>query len=442
MESRTYKDNFRNLILDMVQQELENYVSQRGAKKYFETNVDKVIDENIKKIRTRKDNENLYLKILTYGSYQDNIVSIGKLIKKQELFKSKQQIYNFARYLNLNVNKKLSYNQMLKIISKYIYDNRDLYSSKYVIYKRANNEYVVEPNVVKEDLIKSYKSKTREEMQTIAKLLDVDINENEGAEDIRKKIINNIIKDISESMATEVKVINDNIEFSSITKDKLKTIKDKNEATLTSVKNINKIIDIQGNKIDKIGRFIDDIEIVSTAISDSTKKVAAASEEQLNSIINISTSASALADMNSNLKGHIDSFAKDYTIDDKTNQYINNGLEILISLSKNDILWDMDYNSATKILKEKIAEYPYFDLFALMQKDGLRKAITLDYTENEVYVNFSHRPYFKEAIEGKFFKSEPYISVDTNNYCIAISVPVLNSQKQIVGILMGDLILG
>ena len=165
------------------------------SKKYFETNVDKVIDENIKKVRTRKDNENLYLKILTYGSYQDNIVSIGKLIKKQELFKSKQQIYNFARYLNLNVNKKLSYNQMLKIISKYIYDNRDLYSSKYVIYKRANNEYVVEPNVVKEDLIKSYKSKTREEMQTIAKLLDVDINENEGAEDIRKKIINNIIKD-------------------------------------------------------------------------------------------------------------------------------------------------------------------------------------------------------------------------------------------------------
>ena len=200
MESRTYKDNFRNLILDMVQQELENYVSQRGAKKYFETNVDKVIDENIKKVRTRKDNENLYLKILTYGSYQDNIVSIGKLIKKQELFKSKQQIYNFARYLNLNVNKKLSYNQMLKIISKYIYDNRDLYSSKYVIYKRANNEYVVEPNVVKEDLIKSYKSKTREEMQTIAKLLDVDINENEGAEDIRKKIINNIIKEDRKSV--------------------------------------------------------------------------------------------------------------------------------------------------------------------------------------------------------------------------------------------------
>lgn len=195
MESRTYKDNFRNLILEMVQNELESYVSQRGAKKFFEMNVDKVIDENVQRVQIRKNNENIYLKTLIYGSYQENIISIGKLIKKQEAFKSKQQLYNFGRYLNLNINKKISYNQMLKMISKYIYDNRDLYSSKYVIYKRSNNEYVVEPNKVKDDLIKSYKSKTKEEMKTIAKLLNVEINDNEGAEDIRKKIINSIIRD-------------------------------------------------------------------------------------------------------------------------------------------------------------------------------------------------------------------------------------------------------
>ena len=128
MESRTYKDNFRNLILDMVQKEFDNYVSQRGAKKFFEANVDRVIDENIQRVQTRKNNENLYLRVLTYGSYQENIVSIAKLIKKQEFFRSKQEIYNFAKYLNLNVNKKLSYNQMLRIISKYIYDNRFIFT--------------------------------------------------------------------------------------------------------------------------------------------------------------------------------------------------------------------------------------------------------------------------------------------------------------------------
>ena len=61
MESRTYKENFRNLILDMVQKEFENYVSQRGAKRFFEANVDRVIDENIQRVQTRKNNENIYL---------------------------------------------------------------------------------------------------------------------------------------------------------------------------------------------------------------------------------------------------------------------------------------------------------------------------------------------------------------------------------------------
>lgn len=276
------------------------------------------------------------------------------------------------------------------------------------------------------------------EIQKLAKI------SSEQSKDIQKIIndIKNVINDISQSMINEVQIINHNIEFSSITKEKLSSIKNKNQNTLTSVKNINKIIDVQGNKINKIETFIEDIEIVSKAITNSTKKVVIAADEQLNSMINVTNSVSALAHMNSNLKIHVDSFAKNYVIDEKTSKYIDKGLEILINLSKEEVLFNMDYKSATKILKEKIVEYPYFDLFALMQKDGLRKAITLNYTEDEVYVNFAHRPYFKEAISGNNFKSEPYISVDTNNYCIAISVPVKNNQNEIIGILMGDLILG
>ena len=176
------------------------------------------------------------------------------------------------------------------------------------------------------------------EIQKLAKI------SSEQSKDIQKIIndIKNVINDISESMNNEVKTINDNIEFSSVTKEKLNSIKNKNGNTLTSVKNINKIIDVQGTKINKIETFIEDIEIVSEAITNSTKKVAAASEEQLKSIINVSNSVSALADMNSNLKNHVDSFAKNYVIDYKTNQYINNGLEIIINLSKEEVLFDMD----------------------------------------------------------------------------------------------------
>ena len=49
--------------------------------------------------------------------------------------------------------------------------------------------------IVKKDLIESYKSKTREDMKSIAKLLDIKTIDEDSAEDIRKKVINYIIKE-------------------------------------------------------------------------------------------------------------------------------------------------------------------------------------------------------------------------------------------------------
>lgn len=197
MQSRYYRDDFKKMILDMAQKELKNFVSQKGAQKYFEGNIDKVINDYIKK--TGKDSaiNKTYMKVLKNGAYQENMVSVAKVIRNQELFKSKGEIIKFANYLGLKVNKKSSYNQILKKVSKHIYDNRSKYSKKYVFYKRnaESQEYILEPERIKKDLIESYKSKTREDMKSIAKLLNIDIEEEDGAEDIRKKIINYIIKE-------------------------------------------------------------------------------------------------------------------------------------------------------------------------------------------------------------------------------------------------------
>ena len=44
MESRYYKDDLKDMILDMAHKELGNLLSQKGAQKYFEGNIDKVIN--------------------------------------------------------------------------------------------------------------------------------------------------------------------------------------------------------------------------------------------------------------------------------------------------------------------------------------------------------------------------------------------------------------
>ena len=195
MESRYYKDDLKDMILDMAHKELENCVSQKGAQRYFEGNVDKVINDYIKKISKETNVHKTYLKILKKGAYQENMVSVAKFIRNQELFKSKGELIKFANYLGVSVNKKNSYSQILKKVSKHIYSNRGSYSKKYVLYKRNSQEYVLEPENIKKDLIESYKSKTRKDMKSIAKLLDINVVDEDSSEDIRKKVINYIIKE-------------------------------------------------------------------------------------------------------------------------------------------------------------------------------------------------------------------------------------------------------
>ena len=48
MEERVYKENLKRMILEMAQDEISNYSSQKGVQKYFEGNIDKIINENIK----------------------------------------------------------------------------------------------------------------------------------------------------------------------------------------------------------------------------------------------------------------------------------------------------------------------------------------------------------------------------------------------------------
>ena len=195
LEERVYKENLKKMILEMAEKEISNYSSQKGVRKYFEGNVDKVINESIKKYSEDISINKLYAKILKRGSSQGNISAVARIIKSEELFKSKNELIKFANYLGINVNAKKSYTQTLKMISNYIYLNRKEYSEKYIYYSRGNEEYILEPERIKKELIESYKSKTRNDMKSIAKLLDINVEEEEDAEDIRKKVINYIIKE-------------------------------------------------------------------------------------------------------------------------------------------------------------------------------------------------------------------------------------------------------
>lgn len=255
-------------------------------------------------------------------------------------------------------------------------------------------------------------------------------------------IINSIkqeIHNISSNMEDDINALNEYRQFSQIAKQNLDKIKLQTQGTFNAFMEIDRELEGQADKVSKIDKIVQDVYNTFEKISVSTAEIAASSEEQYITTEITFEKLLHLTRMNEDIQKFISSFIKNYKIDDEKQKYINNGVKILKEISKIPALTTMDYSKCTPILKEQIEKYPYFELIALMENDGLRKAITLDYSEQEVYVNFSHRPYFKEAVAGNDFISEPYISVDTNNYCIAMSVPVKNSSGEIEGILMADL---
>jgi len=251
--------------------------------------------------------------------------------------------------------------------------------------------------------------------------------------------VKNDIRDISSRMEFDVKEIKGYIEVSKLTQSNLNDLKLQTNNSYEAFVGIGENIVEQVNKIDKIDEAVKKVFSTFESLFSATSEIAAASEDQYKITENTFDRINELQQMNHDIKQYADSFAKNYKINTEKKQYIDNGITRLKEISKLKALGTMEYSKATPVLLEQLKKYPYFELLGLVQKDGIRKAITLDYKEQQVYANFSHRPYFKQSIVGNDFISEPYISIDTNNYCIAISVPVKNEKGEILGIIIADL---
>ena len=195
MEPIEHNEDLKKIILDMTQKEFRGSTSNKGILRYIEGKVNSVIDESISEFNDEDLSVQTYIKTLKRGAYQQNISDISKVIKGEELFKSKSELIKFAKYLGININVKQSYKLLLKKVSNNIYENKDYYNKKYIYYTKENSTYVLEPEKIKNCLIENYKSRARNDMKSIAKILNIETREEEGAEDIRKKVINCIIKD-------------------------------------------------------------------------------------------------------------------------------------------------------------------------------------------------------------------------------------------------------
>ena len=97
----------------------------------------------------------------------------------------------------------------------------------------------------------------------------------------------------------------------------------------------------------------------------------------------------------------------------------------------------MPLPNTNQLIREYANKYKQFEYMGVLNLKGEIVSANMPITGTNN--NYSHRPYFKEAMGGKNYFSDPYISDVSFNYCIAISLPIKSSQSGTIGVLMADI---
>ncbi|HYE12677.1 MAG TPA: cache domain-containing protein, partial [Patescibacteria group bacterium] len=124
-------------------------------------------------------------------------------------------------------------------------------------------------------------------------------------------------------------------------------------------------------------------------------------------------------------------------ITDKQQNLVNDGLKALGSMAAEIHGKDMSLEAVSPYLVEQQKVYKQFELICLFDDKGRVTAGTeLSLISDNDY---SYRPYYREAIKGVDYKSEPYISAFSYNYCITVSIPYKDAAGRITGVIMADI---
>ncbi|MBZ9685093.1 methyl-accepting chemotaxis protein [Clostridium estertheticum] len=257
------------------------------------------------------------------------------------------------------------------------------------------------------------------------------------------KITTNIIEKISEislEAKEEVKKIAENVGFVEGVKESFSKVIDSTKSTYDAVDEISILAVETASEAENVNELMDKISSITQQSLAITEEVSAAAQEQTATMHNMSVIVEKMNRTADEIDGQLKNFTNKIILGEKENNIIKEGLEILKSIAIELGSNGYSIERTSDLLKQRKNSHMQFEYIGVIDIDGNMKFATEAIITGSN--NYSFRPYFREAVEGKEFSSEPYISNVSYNYCIAISVPFKESNGKINGVVMADICIG
>jgi methyl-accepting chemotaxis protein len=260
-----------------------------------------------------------------------------------------------------------------------------------------------------------------------------------SSEEIRQ-LIQSIIESINEitnNTQQEVTRINEDIAFADRSKGAFEEVAKTTQNTYNSVEHIFELAEQSSALVENVNRLMDDVSASAEETVAFTEEVSASAQEQSAAMQETAELIRNLKDIANNIDTKLYDFISKVKITDKQQNMVKDGLKALSSMVTEVHGKEMSLEAISPYLTEQQKVYKQFELICLFDDKG-RVAASTELSlisEND----YSYRPYYREAIKGVDYKSEPYISAFSYNYCITVSIPYKDTAGRITGVIMADI---
>ncbi len=249
--------------------------------------------------------------------------------------------------------------------------------------------------------------------------------------EVSQKTIN--ISNKIESLVDDSK---ESITFADASNQMLEQVTSTVTRTINSVDTIRELCQNQMVTSNQIFKLVEGVTENAHDVTANVEEAAALTQEQSASMSGMSSSLDNIHYISNELMDIVEAYKSGLKIDKATEQDVSVTLK-----SMEEFLKTKSYNAVSEFTPEDMmrfkAQNTSYEFAAILDSKGIGFAFSEPDLKGKT-VDVSYRPFYTETLGGQTYRSEPYISQITNEFCITASIP-LQMDGRTAGVFVVDL---
>ncbi len=198
-----------------------------------------------------------------------------------------------------------------------------------------------------------------------------------------------------------------------------------------AIENIRNLTKKQVEHVHIVLEAAEKMAAVSQQTAAGAQEVSAASQEQTASLERINENAKEMSKMAQELHAISNEFTSVYKPSDEVQKEVHRIKDKIKELAKEQCVRDKNAAQQQELFRQTMEEYPRILTIYTCDEKG-----DVVYITDDIEVqNLAFRPWFREAIKGKTFVTDPYITLATNRINLTISEPIRDQNGNITGVI-------